>query len=259
MGMSSSARCRSPLPSWELFAPQGLRLEDRGSGPGAREGGASARTAGGAGLEGGPRRLGLEPPWGRGQGAAVLSQGQTAGQAWRARGRAHLLGRWCRELVCACVRGVRRWGGGGPEPLLPVALAWPAVCSWLVMCLDGVLSTAEPPSKSLSGARGQDGREEPARAWVPLLQSPGLVSLSPHGSTLSCGHCCLLSRSGSWWLPEGDFPTSHGQQFNTSSQLWEGVALSLPRSTPWGALLVPGILPLKQEMLQFCHLCIQKT
>lgn len=70
-----------------------------------------------------------------GQGAAVLSQGQTAGQAWQARGRAHLLGCCCRKLVCACVRGVRQRGGGGPEPLLPVALAWPAVCSWLCVLM----------------------------------------------------------------------------------------------------------------------------
>lgn len=142
VGMSASAKCRSPLlPSWGPSAPQGLGLEHGGSGLGPGRG-ACAGKAGGAASR-------LVAAWSlggaAGQWAAVLSEGR----AWR------------RERVCACARSVRM-GRRGPEPLLPRRRGRPAVFHWLRVST--ALSAAEPLSR---------GHSQQRATWSQILGSGG--------------------------------------------------------------------------------------
>lgn len=94
---------------------------------------------------------------------------------------------------------------------------------------------------------------------TPLSQSPGLSHLVLTTALCAVGTAACFPKAEVGGSQRLTSPCHMASSSRCPRSCGEGAALSLPHSTPWGALLGTnlGILPLKQ-MLQFCHLYIQK-
>lgn len=244
VGMSASAKCRSPLlPSWGPCAPQGLGLEHGGSGLGPGRG-ACAGKAGGAASRlvsawslGGPRGSGQQCFLRGGPGAASVS---------------------------ARAPAVSAWGGGAQSRSSPSPGA--ACCVSLVTRRDSAKRCRASQQRPLPAAghvesdpwqwREDKWREECATAWDPAAQSPGLSHLVLTAARRAGGAAACFPEAGGGGSQRVTSPYHMAGSSRRPRSSGEGATLSLSHPTPWGVLLVPGNFAIETRnasILSFMH------